>query len=83
MSFYDKYNDGLNKTNSNVFNKYVCIIIIIQKLCRGVESAHQTTKSKKVYATIKTITKMPTIRMQTIKSKDGKVLTDKDDVKER
>ena len=55
----------------------------IQNLCRDVENTHQATKSKEVYATMKTITKTPTIRRETIKSKDGRVLTDQNEVKGR
>ncbi|XP_072023049.1 craniofacial development protein 2-like [Amphiura filiformis] len=58
-----------------------CKDMWIQGLCTKVE--HQAAKSKEVYATIKVITKKPTIRMQTIKSKDGRVLTGQTEVKTR
>ena len=56
----------------------------IKSLCAKVDKAHQAVKkSKEVYSTIKTITRKPTIKMQTIKGKDGKILTDLEEVKTR
>ena len=48
-----------------------------------VETSCQATKSKAVYTTIKQITKKSNIRMQAVKSKDGEILTEMKDVKER
>ena len=53
----------------------------MKELCANVDKAHQATKSKEVYATIKKITNKPTTRMQTVKSKEGEVLTELQDVK--
>ena len=47
------------------------------------ETSRQATKSKAVYTTIKQITKKSSIRMQAVKSKDGEILTEMKDVKER
>ena len=55
----------------------------MKELCANVDKAHQATKSKEVYATIKKITNKPTTRMQTVKSKEGEVLTELQDVKNR
>ena len=55
----------------------------MKELCANVDKAHQATKSKEVYATIKKITNKPTTRMQTVKSKEGEVLTGLQDVKNR
>ena len=55
----------------------------LKELCTKVENAHQATKAKEVYSTIKKITNKPTTRMQTVKSKDGTVLTELQDVKNR
>ena len=55
----------------------------MKELCAYVDKAHQATKSKEVYATIKKITNKPTTRMQTVKSKEGEVLTELQDVKNR
>ena len=52
-------------------------------MCTKVDTAHQSSKSKEVYATIRQITKKPSIKMQTVKSKDGKILTEGYDVKRR
>ena len=55
----------------------------MKELCANVDKAHQATKSKEVYAIIKKITNKPTTRMQTVKSKEGEVLTELKDVKNR
>ena len=55
----------------------------MKELCANVDKAHQATKSKEVYVTIKKITNKPTTRMQTVKSKEGEVLTELQDVKNR
>ena len=55
----------------------------MKELCANVDKAHQATKSKEVYATIKKITNKPTTRMQTVKSKEGEVLNELQDVKNR
>ena len=55
----------------------------MKELCANVDKAHQAAKSKEVYATIKKITSKPTTRMQTVKSKEGEVLTELQEVKNR
>ena len=51
--------------------------------CSDIEKAHEASKSKTVYSTIKNITGKTTVRMQTVKSKDGKILIENEDVKHR
>ena len=48
-----------------------------------VDKAHQAAKSKEVYSSIKKITRKTSIKMQTVKSKDGHILTEMNDVKHR
>jgi hypothetical protein len=48
-----------------------------------VEKAHQASKSKTVYSTIKKITGKRTVKMQTVKNKGGEILTEMNDVKNR
>ena len=55
----------------------------MKELCANVDKAHQATKSKEVYATIKKITNKPTTRMQTVKSKEGEVLIELQVMKNR
>ena len=55
----------------------------LKDLCVKVENANQATKTKEVYSTIKKITNKSTIRMQTVKSKDGVILTEMKDVQNR
>ena len=57
-------------------------------MCKSIDKTHPAAKSKEVYPTIKTITRKPTIKMQskkilTIKGKDGKTLTELEEVKTR
>jgi hypothetical protein len=54
-----------------------------QYLCVKVYKSHQAAKSKELYSAIKKITQKTTIRMQTVKSKDGQILTELNDVKDR
>jgi len=55
----------------------------LKGLCTKVDKAHQAAKSKEVYSTIKQITRKATIKMQTVKSKEGEILTETNDVKNR
>ena len=55
----------------------------LQELCSKVENAHQAAKSKEVYSTIKKITKTTSTRMQSVKNKVGKILTEQEEVKTR
>ena len=55
----------------------------MKELCTDVDKGHEAAKSEEVYATIKKITNKPTTRMQTVKSKEGEVLTELQDVKNR
>ena len=55
----------------------------LQELCSKVENAHQAAKSKEVYSTIKKITKTTSTRMQSVKNKAGKILTEQEEVKTR
>lgn len=41
----------------------------LKELCRNVDNAHQATKTKEVYSTIKQITNKSTTRMQSVKDK--------------
>ena len=54
----------------------------LQDLCSKVENAHQAAKSKEVYSTIKKITKTTSTRIQSVKNKAGKVLTEQEEVKQ-
>ena len=47
------------------------------------DNAHQAAKSKEVYSTIKKINRKANIKMQTVKNKEGQVLTEMEDVKRR
>ena len=55
----------------------------MKDLCLKVDKAHQAAKSKEVYSSIKKITRRTGIKMQTVKSKDGHILTEMNDVKHR
>ncbi len=55
----------------------------IKDQCSKVEKAHQAAESKKTYSTIKKITKKSKMNMQTIKNKQGQILTELHEVKDR
>ena len=55
----------------------------LKDLCSNVENAHQAAKTKEVYSTIKKIVNKTTTRMQTVKNKEGAVLTEAEEVKNR
>ena len=77
-----KQNDPSLKPRYNFLNREIkrktrgCKDAWLQDLCSRVESAHQAAKSKEVYATIKKITKSASKRMQSVKSKTGRTLTE-------
>jgi hypothetical protein len=85
----EKLQDSSKKTRYNFLNREIkrktkgCRDKWLQNLCRKVDRAHQAAKSKEVYATIKTITRKASTKMQTVKSKEGEILTELDQVKER
>eukprot|EP00057_Strongylocentrotus_purpuratus_P014949 XP_011669423.1 PREDICTED: craniofacial development protein 2-like [Strongylocentrotus purpuratus] len=85
----DKQRDPNKRPRYNFLNREIrrktkgCKDKWIQDLCKKVETSRQATKSKAVYTTIKQITKKSSIRMQAVKSKDGEILTEMKDVKER
>ena len=84
-----KLQDPTKKSRYNYLSREIkrktkgCKGTWIKSLCAKVDKAHQAANSKEVYSTIKTITRKPTIKMQTIKGKDGKILTDLEEVKTR
>lgn len=47
------------------------------------EEAHQSKKTKEVYSAIKKLTRKLNSRMQSVKGKDGKVLTEEEEVMTR
>lgn len=85
----DKLNDPTKRSRYNYLNREIkrktkgCRDKWLKDLCSKVDRAHQAAKSKEVYATIKKITQKPTTRMQTVKNKNGDILTEAEDVKER
>ena len=55
----------------------------IQNLCKEVDFSHQASKTKQVYQTIKMLTGKQTLRMKSIKDKQGNVLTEEEKIKDR
>ena len=55
----------------------------IKDICKGVEEAQQSNKTREVYAAINKLTRKSNHKMQSVKGKDGKILTEEEDVKNR
>jgi hypothetical protein len=55
----------------------------LRDLCREVDDTHEAKKTKQIYSTIKTITGTRTTTMSSVKDKNGKVLTEDNEVKDR
>ena len=56
---------------------------MIKGVCKGEEEAHKSNKTKEIYYAIKKLTAKYNPRMQSVKGKDGKILTEEGEVKNR
>ena len=85
----EKLNDPTKRTRYNFLNREIkrktkgCKDKWMKDLCSKVDKAHQAAKSKEVYSSIKKITRKTSIKMQTVKSKDGHILTEMNNVKHK
>ena len=77
VSLKPKYNREIKRKTKECKDKW------LRDLCTEVDDAHEAMKTKKIYATTKTITGKRTTGMASIKDKHGKVLTEDNEVKER
>ena len=55
----------------------------INDVRKDIDKSYQSQKSKEAYSAIKKLTKKPSTRMQSVKTKDGNILTEEEDVKKQ
>ena len=84
-----KLTDKIKNSHYNFLNREIkrkskkCKDSWLKNLCKEVEECHQASKTRQVYQTIKTLTGKQTLRMKSIKDKDGNVLTEEERIRDR